>query len=157
MRSRKLFIGLNIRRIRQDAALTQAEIAKILGISTSYLNQIENNQRHVTAPVLLALAENFSIDIASLSENDSDRLLADMAEAIADPLFKGQQPTAQDLKLVTQNTPTVARAFLAMHQALRRAGEQLAELDDTLERTGGLNEPTPYEEVRDLACDLFEN
>ncbi|MEM9104209.1 MAG: short-chain fatty acyl-CoA regulator family protein [Pseudomonadota bacterium] len=150
MRSRKLFIGLNIRRIRQDAGLTQANFAKQLGISTSYLNQIENNQRHVTAPVLLALAENFSVDIASLSENDSDRLLADMAEAIADPLFKGQQPTAQDLKLVTQNTPTVARAFLAMHQALRRAGEQLAELDDTLERTGGLNEPTPYEEVRDF-------
>jgi predicted transcriptional regulator/transcriptional regulator with XRE-family HTH domain len=147
---RKLFIGLNIRRIRQDAGLTQAEFAKQLGISTSYLNQIENNQRHVTAPVLLALAENFAVDIASLSENDSDRLLADMAEAIADPLFKGQQPTAQDLKLVTQNTPTVARAFLAMHQALRRAGEQLAELDDTLERSGGLNEPTPYEEVRDF-------
>ncbi|MEX3009773.1 short-chain fatty acyl-CoA regulator family protein [Hoeflea sp. TYP-13] len=150
MRARKLFIGLNIRRIRQETGLTQADFAKQLGISTSYLNQIENNQRHVTAPVLLALAENFSVDIASLSENDSDRLLADMAEAIADPLFKGQQPSAQDLKLVTQNTPTVARAFLAMHQALRRAGEQLAELDDTLERSGGLNEPTPYEEVRDF-------
>ena len=37
-----------------------------------------------------------------------------------------------------------------MHQALRRASEQLAELDDTLERTGGLNEPKPYEEVRDF-------
>ncbi|MCY6380136.1 helix-turn-helix domain-containing protein [Hoeflea prorocentri] len=150
MRARKLFIGRNIRRIREETELTQAGFAKQLGISTSYLNQIENNQRHVTAPVLLALAENFSVDIASLSENDSDRLLADMVEAIADPHFKGQQPSAQDLKLVTQNTPSVARAFLAMHQALRRAGEQLAELDDTLERSGGLNEPTPYEEVRDF-------
>lgn len=150
MRARKLFIGRNIRTIREETALTQAKFAERLGISTSYLNQIENNQRHVTAPVLLALAEVFAVDIASLSENDSHRLLADMAEAIADPLFKGQQPSAQDLKLVTQNTPTVARAFLAMHQALRKAGEQLAELDDTLERSGGLSEPTPYEEVRDF-------
>jgi hypothetical protein len=150
MRARKLFIGQNIRKIREEQSLTQAKFATQLGISTSYLNQIENNQRHVTAPVLLALAETFSVDIASLSVNDSDRLLADMAEAIADPLFKGEQPSAQDLKQVTQNTPTVARAFLAMHQALRRAGEQLAELDDTLERTGGLSEPTPYEEVRDF-------
>ncbi len=150
MRARKLFIGQNIRKIRSDLGLTQALFAKQLGISTSYLNQIENNQRHVTAPVLLALAETFSVDIASLSVNDSDRLLADMAEAIADPLFKGEHPSAQDLMQVTQNTPTVARAFLAMHQALRRAGEQLAELDDTLERAGGLTEPTPYEEVRDF-------
>ena len=150
MRARKLFIGQNVRKIRTDLGLTQANFAKQLGISTSYLNQIENNQRHVTAPVLLGLAETFSVDIASLSVNDADRLLADMAEAIADPLFKGEQPSAQDLTQVTQNTPTVARAFLAMHQALRRAGEQLAELDDTLERAGGLSEPTPYEEVRDF-------
>ncbi len=150
MRARKLFIGRNIRQIREQHGLTQANFAKHLGISTSYLNQIENNQRHVTAPVLLALAESFSIDIASLSVNDSDRLLADMAEALADPLFKGEQPSAQDLKQVIQNAPSVARSFLAMHQALRRAGEQLAELDDTLERSGGLNEPTPYEEVRDF-------
>ncbi|MDF1775179.1 MAG: short-chain fatty acyl-CoA regulator family protein [Rhizobiaceae bacterium] len=150
MRARKLFIGRNIRGIREGTGLTQAKFAEQLGISTSYLNQIENNQRHVTAPVLLALAEIFAVDIATLSENDSDRLLADMAEAIADPIFKGQQPSGQDLNLVTQNTPSVARAFLTMHQALRRAGEQLAELDDTLARSGGLNEPTPYEEVRDF-------
>jgi len=150
MRARKLFIGQNIRKIRDDHSLTQAHFAKQLGISTSYLNQIENNQRHVTAPVLLALAETFAVDISTLSVNDSDRLLADMAEALADPLFKGEQPSAQELKQVTQNTPTVARAFLAMHQALRRAGEQLAELDDTLERSGGLSEPTPYDEVRDF-------
>ena len=150
MRARKLFIGRNIRAIREEHGLTQANFAKNLGISTSYLNQIENNQRHVTAPVLLALAEAFSVDIATLSVNDSDRLLADMAEALADPLFKGEQPSAQDLKQVIQNAPSVARTFLAMHQALRRAGEQLAELDDTLERSGGLNEPTPYEEVRDF-------
>ena len=93
--------------VREDHSLTEVDSQKKLGISTSYLNQIENNQRHVTAPVLLALAEVFSVDIATLSVDDSGRLLADMAEA-------------------------------------------LAELDDTLERTGGLNEPTPYEEVRDF-------
>ena len=82
--------------------------------------------------------------------HEDDRLLADLAEALADPLFGGQQPPAQDLKLVVQNTPAVAHAFLSMHQALRRAGERLAELDDTLERTGAQSDPTPYEEVRDF-------
>ncbi|MCB1381469.1 MAG: DUF2083 domain-containing protein [Notoacmeibacter sp.] len=150
MRARKIFAGRKIRDIRTGHGMTQAVFAGKLGISTSYLNQLENNQRHMTAPVLLALAENFAVDIASLSGNDGDRLLADLAEALADPVFSGQQPSAQDLKLVVQNAPGVARAFLSMHQALRRAGEQLAELDDTLERAGALNEPTPYDEVRDF-------
>ena len=57
MRARKLFIGGKIRAIRTEAELTQAAFAAKLGISTSYLNQIENNQRHVSASVLLALAE----------------------------------------------------------------------------------------------------
>ncbi len=150
MRTSKLFIGQNLREIRDQHKLTQARFAEQLGISTSYLNQMENNQRHVTASVLLALAEAFAVDIASLSENDSDRLLADVSEIIADPMFVTKQPTPRDLKFLCQNTPTVARAFIAMHQAMRRAGEQLVELDHSLEQSGALNEPTPYDEVRDF-------
>ncbi|MBW3097530.1 helix-turn-helix domain-containing protein [Pseudohoeflea coraliihabitans] len=150
MRARKLFIGGKIRAIRTTEGLTQAAFASKLGISTSYLNQIENNQRHVSASVLLALAENFAVDIASLSDQDTARMLADVSEALADPLVGAAQPSAADVKLVVQNAPTFARAFLTMHQAMRRAGEQLAELDETLERSGALNEPTPYEEVRDF-------
>jgi len=150
MRARKLFIGGKIRAIRTADRLTQAAFAAKLGISTSYLNQIENNQRHVSASVLLALAENCGVDIASLSDQDSDRLLADIFEALADPLMGASQPTSADVKMVVQNAPAFGRAFLSMHQAMRRAGEQLAELDETLERTGALNEPTPYEEVRDF-------
>lgn len=150
MRSRKLFIGGKIRAIRGEHGLTQAGFAQKLGISTSYLNQIENNQRHVSASVLLALAEAFSVNIASLSDQDTDRLLADVSEALADPVSGGTQPSLSDVKLVVQNAPSFARAFVALHQAMRRSGDQLAELDETLERTGALSEPTPYEEVRDF-------
>lgn len=150
MRSRKLFIGGKIRAIRGEHGLTQAGFAQKLGISTSYLNQIENNQRHVSASVLLALAEAFSVNIASLSDQDTDRLLADVSEALADPVSGGAQPSLSDVKLVVQNAPSFARAFVALHQAMRRSGDQLAELDETLERTGALSEPMPYEEVRDF-------
>ncbi len=150
MRARKLFIGGKIRAIRTGEAATQAAFAAKLGISTSYLNQIENNQRHVSASVLLALAESYAVDISSLSDQDSDRLLADLGEALADPLVGASPPSASDIKLVVQNAPAFARAFLALHQAMRRAGEQLAELDETIERSGALHEPTPYEEVRDF-------
>lgn len=150
MRARKVFAGRKIRSIRTGHGLTQQAFAAQLGISTSYLNQMENNQRHITAPVLLALADTFAVDIKDLSGNEDDRLLADLSEALADPLFSGDPPPAQDLKLVVQNAPSMAHAFLSMQQALRRAGERLAELDDTLERSGAQTEPTPYEEVRDF-------
>ncbi|OCW56485.1 helix-turn-helix domain-containing protein [Hoeflea olei] len=150
MRARKLFIGGKVRAIRAEHGLTQAAFATRLGISTSYLNQIENNQRHVSASVLLALAEAFSVDITTLSDQDTDRLLADVSEALADPVSGGTQPSLADIKLVVQNAPSFARAFLSLHQAMRRSGDQLAELDQTLERSGALTEPTPYEEVRDF-------
>ena len=150
MRARKLFIGGKVRAIRGEHGLTQAGFATKLGISTSYLNQIENNQRHVSASVLLALAEAFSVDITTLSDQDSDRLLADVSEALADPVSGGTQPSLSDVKMVVQNAPSFARAFLALHQAMRRSGDQLAELDETLERSGALSDPTPYEEVRDF-------
>lgn len=149
MRTSKLFIGQSLRELRLEHSLTQAGFAESLGISTSYLNQMENNQRHVTATVLLALAEHYSVDIAKLSSFDNDRLLADLVECFADPVFNGRVPSSHELKLATQNSPSVARALITMHQALRRTSDQLAELDDSIHRTGSLVEPTAYEEVRD--------
>ncbi|OXT02015.1 Cro/Cl family transcriptional regulator [Notoacmeibacter marinus] len=150
MRDRKIFVGRKIRTVRQEHGLTQAAFATRLGISTSYLNQLENNQRHITAPVLLALADKFSVEMRDFAGGDEDRLLADLAEAFADPAFDGQPPASQDIQLVVQNAPAVAHAVLSLHRSLRQSGERLAALDDTIERRGALVEPSPYEEVRDF-------
>jgi len=37
----KTYIGSRLRRLRSDAKQTQAEMAKALGISTSYVNMLE--------------------------------------------------------------------------------------------------------------------
>jgi XRE family transcriptional regulator, fatty acid utilization regulator len=144
----KLYIGRRIRDIRQAAKLTQAVFAERLGVSTSYLNQIENNQRPVSASVLLLLAEKFGIDFNSLSTNDNDRLVSMLAEALADPVFAVHSPSFQELKLVVQNVPSFAQALLTCHQAYRRNSEQLASLDNHL--GSWATEPTAYEEVRDF-------
>ncbi|MGO4717463.1 helix-turn-helix domain-containing protein [Bradyrhizobium sp. 2TAF24] len=148
MQTGKLYIGRRIREIRDTAKLTQATFAERLGISTSYLNQIENNQRPVSASVLLLLAERFGVDFSSISTNDSDRLLSMLSEALADPVFSAHSPSFQELKLVAQNAPSFAQALLTCHQAYRRNSEQLASLDDHIGSRA--TEPTPYEEVRDF-------
>lgn len=150
MRNTKLFIGRKIRELRNANRLTQAAFAERIGISTSYLNQIENNQRSVSAAVLLALAEAFRIDIADLASGESERLLSALSEALTDPLFETFRPSLQDLKLVAHNAPAFAHALIAAHQAYRRNSEQLASFDDSLGSAGAAVEPTPYEEVRDF-------
>ncbi|NML76488.1 XRE family transcriptional regulator [Rhizobium sp. S-51] len=145
----KLFIGRKVREIRQANGATQSHFADMIGISTSYLNQIENNQRPVSATVLLALAEKFGIDITELSSGQNDRLMSALSEALSDPLFETYTPSLQELKLISQNAPGLAHALITCHQAYRRNSEQLASYDD---RFGApqLNETTSYEEVRDF-------
>src|ERR1700691_2946953 len=56
---KKLFVGPRFRRVRQQLGLSQTQIAEGLGISPSYINLIERNQRPVTAQILLRLAEAY--------------------------------------------------------------------------------------------------
>jgi predicted transcriptional regulator/transcriptional regulator with XRE-family HTH domain len=144
----KLFIGRKVRELRLATGATQRQFAERLGISTSYLNQIESNQRPVSALVLLALADKFQLNISEISMGETDRLISALSEALADPLFEAYSPSLQDLKLITQNAPSLAHALITSHQAYRRKSEQLASMDSELVR--GITEVTPYEEVRDF-------
>ena len=74
---RKLFLGARLKRLRRDLGLTQTRMAEDLGVSPSYLNLLERNQRPVTAQVLLRLAEAYDLDLKSLS---SDLSLVDATD-----------------------------------------------------------------------------
>ena len=45
----KIYAGERIRRLRETRGISQAALATAVGLSTSYLNQIENNQRPLSA------------------------------------------------------------------------------------------------------------
>jgi XRE family transcriptional regulator, fatty acid utilization regulator len=149
MQSGKLFIGRSVRSLRTDAGDTQAAFAAKLGISTSYLNQIENNQRPISAAVLMVLADKFQVDLRSLGAGDDDRLLSALSETLADPLFETQRPSLQELRQATRNAPGVVHALMRAHAAYRQASEQLAGLDSD-DGVGVAITATAYEEVRDF-------
>ena len=150
MGNRKLFAGARIRNLRQKENLTQRGFAERLGVSTSYLNQLENNQRPLSAAVILAMVDQFEVDIARFASDESDRVITDLREVLVDPIFGQERPSLQELKIVTSNTPEFAHAFLALHRAYQGAKERLASLDDALQREEQPLAPTPYEEVRDF-------
>ena len=60
-------IGGRLRRLRQERHLTQAQMARELGISASYLTLIESNQRPVTVRILLRLVERFQVDLSEFA------------------------------------------------------------------------------------------
>lgn len=149
MAVQKLYAGQKLREERQRIGLTQKAFAERLGVSLSYLNQMETNHRPLSAGVVLALAREFGMDVTALSESDAGRLVTDLREVLADPVFQGQAPPLADLRLTTANAPALARAFLHLHRAYRQAHERLASLDEALGRDAAAR-PSPWEEVRDF-------
>ncbi len=157
MSTPKLYAGAKLRETRTRLGLTQKAFAAKLGISLPYLNQMENNHRPVSAAVVLAMAQEFGFDVTELSTGEGERMVADMREALADPVFADLDPPLADLRLAASNAPALARAFLALHRAYRDSHERLASLDEALGREGGALRPSPWEEVRDFFhyCDNY--
>ncbi|WP_066628602.1 helix-turn-helix domain-containing protein [Brevundimonas vesicularis] len=132
----KLFLGAKLRKLREARGWTLEACAERLGLSPSYLSQIETNQRPATARVLIALTRAFHVD-ASLFDLEGDaRLIADLREATTDIAGQAEPPTAAELKQAVANTPRLARQFLALHQTFRRLDERVKALATTLVQDG---------------------
>ncbi len=143
-------IGGRLRRLRQERRLNQVQMAAELGISPSYLNLIESNQRPVTVNVLLRLAEKFQFDVSSLGAGDDAQLASDLMEALSDPIFDTQDVRANDVRDLVSTLPGVGRALLSLYQAWRNGAPRLAPGDT--EDAMGESAPAglPSEEVTDF-------
>jgi predicted transcriptional regulator/ribosome-binding protein aMBF1 (putative translation factor) len=114
-------IGRIIRRLRHERNLTQQALAGRLGISTSYLNLIEHDQRAVTAPLLIKLTRILDVSIETLSGIEEHRLEAQLLEALADPTLGGQSDIPAHELAVLATQPTTARAILSLYKTARAA------------------------------------
>ena len=77
----KHFAGARIRTLRRGRNLTQQEMARRLNLSTSYLNQLENDQRPLTVTVLMALSQHFDVDPAFFSPDHDARTIGELRDA----------------------------------------------------------------------------
>jgi len=156
MATQKLYAGAKLRETRTRLDLTQKAFAARLGVSLPYLNQMENNHRPISSTVILSLVQEFDFDVGELAVGEGERMVSDLNEVLADPIFEGQPPLV-DLRLVATNAPAMARAFLKLHQAYRQANERLASLDEALGADGVRPGASPWDEVRDFFhyCDNY--
>jgi len=148
---RKLFLGPRLRRLRRELGLTQTRMAEDLGVSPSYLNHLERNQRPVTAQILLRLAEVYDVDIRSLSSDQEAAGARDLAEVFADPLFRDLGLARHEVAEAAENTPGVADAIVRLYRAYgdRRRLTELGALPRAEDGVEGLS-LTPSDWVRDF-------
>jgi predicted transcriptional regulator/DNA-binding XRE family transcriptional regulator len=143
-------LGGKLRRLRQERKLSQATMAEQLGISASYLNLLEHNQRPVTVPVLLKLAQRFSIDVQSLTAEDDSRLVSELMEAFADPLFDADDIKVGDLTDLVAASPNLGQALLTLYRAYRGGRSNGAPSQEPTAADGEVQAALPSEEVSDF-------
>jgi predicted transcriptional regulator/DNA-binding XRE family transcriptional regulator len=149
---KKLFVGPRFRRIRQQLGLSQTQIAEGLGISPSYINLIERNQRPVTAQILLRLAEAYDLDLRDLATADEDRFFAELNALFSDPLFRLIDLPKQELRDLAELCPGVTHALQRLYAAYAEArrGETMVAAQMADRDEGARFEANPIERVRDL-------
>jgi predicted transcriptional regulator/DNA-binding XRE family transcriptional regulator len=115
---RKLFLGGRLKRLRRDLALTQTKMAEDLGLSPSYLNHLERNQRPVTAQLLLRLANTYDLDLRSFTGDAGAGGEADLAEVFTDAMFRDLPIPRHEVTDLAENAPGAAEAIVRLYRAL---------------------------------------
>ena len=121
----KPMIGHKVRRLRNQLGITQTEMAQTIGVSASYLNLIEHNQRPVTVPLLFKLGQSFDVDLKDFAADDSSRLLADVTEFFADPLVAGHSVSKREMREFVNSQPNIAAGMMQMYAAFRSMKEDM--------------------------------
>jgi XRE family transcriptional regulator, fatty acid utilization regulator len=111
MPNQKLFAGHAVRRIRRASGLTQAVMAEALDVSPSYLNLIERNQRPLTAPIMLRLAERYDFDPRTLTGATPGGGAEALRRRLSDPLFADLNIDRTQLEEWIAAAPDAAEAF----------------------------------------------
>jgi len=153
MADQKIFAGPRIRRIRNARGLTQTAMAEGLGISPSYLNLLERNQRPLTVQLILKLASVYKVEPEDL-QGEARGSIAALREVFADPLLTGELPGDQELIEIAEGAPNAAAGIVKLFRAYREQAERLSDLSELLAREGRATALSgarlPIDEVREL-------
>ena len=149
----KTYMGVRLKTLREQRGITQAALAQALNLSPSYLNQIENNQRPLTVPVLLRLQSSMGVDLQFFSEDEEARLISEVREVVAET--GGREPVSMaEVQAMVGQMPAMAQALVRLHKRCRTAEERLMLLADGIDGDRNPQRSTaplqPYEEVRDF-------
>ena len=120
----KTFVGPQLRQLRRERRQTQAEMAKMLGVSAGYVNLLENNERSLSLRVLMALADHYGVDWRDIVADKTSNLLAELRNVIKDPMFSGA-PDLIELRAAIDHAPRLVEQFLHLYGVHRNTLERM--------------------------------
>lgn len=141
MVDKKIFAGQRLRQARERAGLKQTELARKLGISSSYLNQIESDQRPLTLRLMEQAAAVLNLRKTYFADGEEAKRELQLREDLADPLFRSLRGAQSEVAALVRNAPHLAEAFMTLYRAYA-AQREVAQALPSLPRF-------PYDEVRD--------
>ena len=121
----KTFVGPQLRQLRRERKQTQAEMARVLGISPGYVNLLENNERSLSLRLLMAIADQYGVDWRELVVDTTSNLLAELRSVIRDPMFASSAPDLAELRAAIDHAPKLVEHFLALYGIHRTTLERL--------------------------------
>lgn len=152
----KTYVGSRLRQLRRERDLSQASLAQALGLSASYVNQIEHDVRPLTVPVLLRITDTFGVDATFFSRDDDSRLLAEVQDVVMDKEITESPMDLREIAEMVRNHPDIARIMVDIHRRYRNVTDKLSlategrNFSDESASTSVAQALTmPHEEVRD--------
>ncbi len=125
---RKLYLGPRLRVLRRELGINQTRMAEELGVSPSYLNHLERNQRPMSAQMLLRLADSYDIDVRAFVAGDPGGAANELSEIMSDALVRDIGVARDEILDVAENYPGIGEAIARFYRALtdlRRLPDQL--------------------------------
>lgn len=141
---RKLYLGPRLRRLRRELGINQTRMAEELGVSPSYLNHLERNQRPLTAQILLRLANTYDIDVRDFVAGANEAAASDLHEIFADDLVREIGIGRQEVLEVAENYPGVAEAVKRLYRALADLRQLPARVETAGALDAGLSSPLAW-------------
>ncbi|HEX6086275.1 MAG TPA: short-chain fatty acyl-CoA regulator family protein [Thermoanaerobaculia bacterium] len=127
----QLKLGAKVRGMRRKEQLTQTQLAERLGISPSYLNLIEHNQRPLPSHLLVQIAQIFQVELQAFADDSHLRLTDSLQEVFADPLLEEHAVTTNDLRELAE-LPGAARGIIALFHAYKSSVSSMRDLASQL-------------------------
>ncbi len=127
---RDTLTGSRIRERRVIAGMRQAELARLVDISASYLNLIEHNKRRIGGKLLVDIAQILGVEPSLLSEGAEAALVARLKEAAA--TFDGANAETDRADEFAGRFPGWARLIGQMHGRLEDLEQTAIALSDRL-------------------------
>lgn len=121
--------GSRIRDRRLSAGIRQADLARTVGISASYLNLIEHNRRRIGGKLVADIARALDCEVSTLTEGAEAVLLAALGEAAAAGGQGAEEDRAEEF---AGRFPGWARLLAERHGRVERLEREVEVLSDRL-------------------------